>query len=256
MDSNRVEVEAAIARLEKSLKDKMRFAAGLRDGRYSGVWAAWSSKSDFYLGARSILGSLKISLHQSGICRIALTEQQAKALEAQGLRPEGSDRAFYKWRRRPTPPVGVVPVVSILFPSQFLTGDEPKGAPTKPLIVFEAIEAAGAINISFFYAMEAPDQVEKILIDAGWKPFFYSILNSGEVVATAARVEAAFNPQAVPSSDQLARSGVEFLRRDAVKPQADLADLRAMIWDGPRDGEVLTLIEVHGITLKQGNDDA
>src|SRR5262245_15016198 len=57
------------------LKDKIRLNACHRDNResgHSGVWCAWSHRNDYYLGARSILGSMKISLHASGICRVAL----------------------------------------------------------------------------------------------------------------------------------------------------------------------------------------
>jgi hypothetical protein len=35
----------------------------------------FGTKSDYYIGARSVFGSIKISLHESGVCRLALTEK-------------------------------------------------------------------------------------------------------------------------------------------------------------------------------------
>jgi hypothetical protein len=33
--------------------------------------------NDYYIGARHVMGSTKISLHQRGICRVALTEKHS-----------------------------------------------------------------------------------------------------------------------------------------------------------------------------------
>jgi hypothetical protein len=56
---------------------------------------AFGPKSDYYFGARSVIGDIKISLHESGLCRIALNEVRAKTLVAQGLN-SGGKLAFTK----------------------------------------------------------------------------------------------------------------------------------------------------------------
>ena len=67
--------EAWFENLERTAsKDKIRFAVCRVDGKHSVVWAAWGRGDDFYFGARSVLGAIKVSLHASGIGRIAFTD--------------------------------------------------------------------------------------------------------------------------------------------------------------------------------------
>src|SRR5262245_60071947 len=64
-------------------KDSFRFAVGIPGGHHSTVWSAWGNKNDYYLGARSFLGSQRISLHKSLRCRMAFTEKHMEALRQQ-----------------------------------------------------------------------------------------------------------------------------------------------------------------------------
>jgi hypothetical protein len=93
---------------------------------YLSPWAAFGSGNEYYIGARHAMGSSKISLHQSGICRIALTEKHFAALPAEGL-TQPSDRVMVKWKRQPTPEIGAAHVASIIFPTEFLKLREPQG---------------------------------------------------------------------------------------------------------------------------------
>jgi hypothetical protein len=114
------------------------------------------------------------------------------------------------------------------------------------------LEAAGAVNVSFFYSLGSPELAKNVLTQAGWKPFFHTQLDNGEVVTTAAREERTFNRCIIPTNEQLARSGIEFLRRDPIaEDQADLTNMRAMMWNDLRDGEAMMLMEVHGLTLRK-----
>jgi hypothetical protein len=60
---------------ENWAKHGVRFAASSGE-RYSAVWLAFSRGSEFYLGPRSALGSLKIRLHKSGECRHAIPKER------------------------------------------------------------------------------------------------------------------------------------------------------------------------------------
>lgn len=67
----------------KLLKEKglrLRFVVGEIGGPWSGTWIAWANqgKGDLYVSSRSIAGDLKVSLHQSGECRVALTHQHLR----------------------------------------------------------------------------------------------------------------------------------------------------------------------------------
>lgn len=106
-------------------KDKIRFAVAQNNGLRSAVWSAWGHKSDFYLGIRCPLGSIKISLHASRICRVALTKDQADRMVREGIATPEQDRALFKWTRAETPQVRAILVASVIFPTEYLRHDEP-----------------------------------------------------------------------------------------------------------------------------------
>src|SRR5262245_20042998 len=118
------------ARLSKT---SLRFAACGPKG-HSATWTAFGHGND-HIGSRNLMGSQKISLHASGICRVALTEQHYQSLPAQGLL-QPLDRAMVKWRRPETPKTGAVDVASLIFPADHMVQSEPKGTYRKPLIIF------------------------------------------------------------------------------------------------------------------------
>lgn len=67
-------------KLQKEKGLRLRFVVGTEEGPWSGTWIAWANqgKGDVYVANRSIAGDLKVSLHQSGECRFALTSQHLK----------------------------------------------------------------------------------------------------------------------------------------------------------------------------------
>jgi hypothetical protein len=91
------DVHRRLREFERRLcKDKVRFAVGKPGGHHSSVWVTRANRSDFYIGARTVMGSTKISLHESGICRLGLTASHFDLAVEQGLIPAEEDRAFVK----------------------------------------------------------------------------------------------------------------------------------------------------------------
>jgi hypothetical protein len=74
------------------------FAVGSPSGPRSSVWVikAPPDTRDVYVGNMSIIDFIKISLHQSGIWRYALTKGHAR-----GTLPAGVDRVVERWHRPP-----------------------------------------------------------------------------------------------------------------------------------------------------------
>jgi hypothetical protein len=74
---------------QRLCKDKVRFAVGGPEARYSSVWVARRTKSDFYIGIRSVMGrSSKISLHgETRICKLGLTNRHFSSAVQRGLFP-------------------------------------------------------------------------------------------------------------------------------------------------------------------------
>jgi hypothetical protein len=244
-----MEVEDAkrwIADLERRFsRDKVRFAFGKPDGCHSGVWSALGRKGDYYIGARSIFSSTKISLHRSGICRLALTEKHFKLLAERGLaQPE--DRPFVKWRRPPAPQIGAALAVVLVFPSPYMTLAEPVSSTRKPVLTFEAARDGMAAEVGFFYSREDASSLEAKFLDIG-KPILRTDLDNGESVWIVVR-EAAFDPAVIPSVDQFNGTGGRLLDPD-FPIGIERPNLTAMLWNTPKNGEPLRIIEISGLSL-------
>ena len=88
----------------------VRFAAGSVDRPRSSVWRLWVHGSDAYLGARVILGTFKLSLHQSGRWIAAFTEQSGVVITETGT------RRHKEWSRPPEFRPGWTQGPSVMIP--------------------------------------------------------------------------------------------------------------------------------------------
>ncbi len=229
------------------VKDKVRFAIGRPGGAYSGIWAFWGNNSDFYIGARSILGSMKISLHKSGKCRVALTDQHFTALAQKGLSVP-TDRAFVKWERLPTPEEGAHLVVLLVFPTDFLRLQAPVGTSKKPLLILESASPGKAVEVGFFFSREPKATLEPKFLVIG-KPLFFTDLKNGDIVWMVAR-EAEFDPACLPSTEQLKHADGHMLDPNAFPaPGIPKSNLNAIFWNAPNKGESLRMMEIGGVTV-------
>lgn len=104
-----------------------RFGVRSEDGRHSSIWSIWAdhpsrggkAKNDVYLSSRTLAGTLKVSLHQSGDWRIAFTSEYAKSQIESGIWPEQA-RRLDQWQRPAFKNNGILKALSILVPSSDL----------------------------------------------------------------------------------------------------------------------------------------
>src|SRR3954447_2352635 len=84
----------------------LRFAVGTGDGPRSRTWRLWAprGKSDVYVSSRRIANSFKVSLHEPGPSRFALTSEFVR--EHDFVAPEGRDHRLAKEWNRPRPSSG------------------------------------------------------------------------------------------------------------------------------------------------------
>lgn len=78
-----------------------RFGVGYPDRLQSGVWRVWADpgKSDVYVAIRTIAGTFKVSLHESGDCNASIT-QQACEKDPRLVEALGGRRHIDQWHRR------------------------------------------------------------------------------------------------------------------------------------------------------------
>jgi hypothetical protein len=232
----------------KILKDKLRFAIGKPAEGHSGVWSAWNTQSEFYLGARGTLGNTKISLHKSGRCRFALTEEAARAVDPRAL-PAQNDRAFVKWNRPPAPAQGAHLAVLLCFPTDYLLLPAPAGSAKKPVLIFEAARSGKATQIGFFFSRESAVTLEQKFLKIG-KPILHWDLPNGEAIWLVAR-ESDFDATVIPDSSAWSRS-MRVLDPAAVPaPGMEQKNLNAILWNAPSDGDPLQIIEIGGLTIRR-----
>ena len=81
------------------LGGSIRWAIGMRDGAKSQSWSVFGNPNhaDVYIGPRSQTGAIKLSLHKSGIWRMAWTSEGARAIQL----PAGQNRRLTEWKRTP-----------------------------------------------------------------------------------------------------------------------------------------------------------
>jgi hypothetical protein len=136
----------------------LRFALGSADGPRSSVWSVIGSRNtdDVYVGARDTLPSAKLSLHESGKWRRAMTRQEA---ERQNL-PDGGDRVMNRWEVPEPVADGWVHAVSIAIPSSSIQAiPDPLKRPKKGTINFyEADPGSHQVRFDIFIkSVGAPD---------------------------------------------------------------------------------------------------
>lgn len=96
----------------------LRFAVGSAGGPRSRTWRLWvpKGKSDVYISGRTLGNSVKVSLHEPGPARFALTSEWVRRRSFRA--PEGRDRRLAKeWDRpRPRQPRQVARPFTIIVP--------------------------------------------------------------------------------------------------------------------------------------------
>jgi hypothetical protein len=231
---------------KQGFRKRVRFAVRSPEQRYSAAWLTIDTNSGFYIGARSVMGTFKISLHTSGKCRLAFEKTYFDFAVNRGLIPPEEDRALVKWRRSPTPAVGAALVVGLVFPTDFLHLDAPTTTASEPFAFLQAAPQGKAVEIGFFYSREPVNTLEPKLLEFGI-PLFWTDLDNGDIVWMVGR-EADFDATALPSVETLNSISGRLLDPDGfTKAGAERRTLTSHLWNAPKDNEALIIIEVGGI---------
>lgn len=91
-------------------KDIIRFAVGTPENPQSWVWRLWVQGDEVYLGAKNAIQAFKVSLHKSGIWRIAFVYELKRD-------DENTDRVIVKWKKPEEFAPGWTPSIAVLVSS-------------------------------------------------------------------------------------------------------------------------------------------
>lgn len=170
--------------------DVIRFSIGPWRGRYSSVWRVWTDKGDVYLAVRALVRYMKVSLHQSGVFRIAFTNEYDKTMRVKGMDPF-VDRAFMKWHKIPIHGKQLMQALDIHFP---LTALSLRGKPNMKKVVLlqpdeNALGTDDSVTVKILFHKMHPDTgfVTAALKQCGLIPGFWIELGNGEYITIAFR---------------------------------------------------------------------
>lgn len=161
--------------------DKIRFAVGVDDGPRSAWWfVRTEQKGDVYVGAQSLGGYMKLSLHRDRWCQLGFTSKQIGLMEEARL-PLPQRHYLFRWQRPESPRHGAIHVLSLLVPTNMLNRAPPPSPASRPKFLFAPAPEGHALEFGLFYSWESAEVLERKLGRIG-VPMIFNTFDSGETV--------------------------------------------------------------------------
>ncbi|MFA5766768.1 MAG: hypothetical protein WC919_02510 [Candidatus Paceibacterota bacterium] len=228
------------------------FVADDNNKQRSSIWFVSSKNGSIYISAESIGGFLKLSIHpeknssDGKNCQIGLVTSYARKIKSEGYRAPKSLR----WLRPITPEKGVVCVVSIIFPTDYLRGNIVKkslviGPKRKLKFVLPIAKKGYAVQVDIFYTKERLDTLIRKFKKINLKILGYFILSSNELAIITAKY-IPFDSKMIPNL----KNGHINPLKGAPKRGQSIKNTNAIMWAEPRDGSVIYVCEINGLTVK------
>lgn len=233
--------------------DRIRFGVGDPSGKHSSVWVATHNRNDVYLGSRNLMGRIKISFHQSGIGRVALTEQYQSNLKDAG-RSALADRKMCRWKMPDIPEQGAVLVARLVFPTAFLNSHtDKKQNLKKPVVYIMPAPDTQAVEFGVFYSKEHPNTLEEKLVKVS-TPMFFITLPNGQYVSLVTRYTN-FDADTAKTQfiEKSRKASFVDLSLEEISKHKVHKNLSAFLWNAPKEEEqgILELWEAHGISFSR-----
>jgi hypothetical protein len=215
----------------------VRFVIGDATGARSSVWRIWKGrgKDDIYIAPRPIVPFVKGSLHASGLCYFSITSQRHTEMITAGSARE--NRALRRWRRVPTPDAGLVGVLQLLFPAEYLSK---YGTPVEAdTALIEAPKPGQAIVVDLIFGRGGRPLLQRNQLQIG-----EMALSTGEMFFIIAGLTDDFDAQGFQQHVQPLGEDTEPAFLDALPPDADPDNLRGAIMLPVLDDGVLRIVEI------------
>lgn len=158
--------ESPVPRIAKQI----RFAVGTPHGVSSDSWKVWVRGDDAYFACRDQLKEIKISLHASGVWRLALTE--SAVTKRPDLLAKGADRLLQRWN--PAPGADVATAFQLVVPPASLHRTSATRVGWPQSVVFLEPESAKG-EFASVYAIVARTQ-EEVAIAPDTRAVVFGIL--------------------------------------------------------------------------------
>lgn len=129
-------------------RSSLRFAVGSLKFPRSSVWNLWVNRSDAYLTARSMAGTMKLSLHESGVWPVAWTAESGI------VSPQTGHRRELTWRRPRPLANGWTEAPAVVIPHTGTTEPLPLSHEelTKPVVWVPGSRPGSAIRFGLVFS--------------------------------------------------------------------------------------------------------
>ncbi|MEX2368845.1 MAG: hypothetical protein WD552_00410 [Candidatus Paceibacterota bacterium] len=228
---------------------KFRFFIIDTEGKQrSSTWETVSQKNDLYIFVNTLGKYQKISLHSFGNSKdgkdsqFGFTKSYRTDLKSQEIDPP----PLCRWRRPDCKVEGTTQVIKILYPSDYLKAEIDHQS-VKKKFGLQMASKGKATEVSVFYSTVEPDRIRPRLAELGFTPLPVTAFPNGEYAYFAFR-EVSFDAQkALPEF-----GNSKFRKLDGFKNLKEKEkNLHAICHNSPQDEEVLSLIEINGITFSK-----
>lgn len=229
-----------------------RFAIGAGNLRLSSIWSAKANKCDLYIGVRSLMGSLKLSIHGADDyrrCHIALTDRYWDQA-SEKISPPMESRDFAVWDMPPISEKGANEVVSIWLPrNHYRKSEQVTLNPKKPICFLPPAPPDSSVRLRFLESREAVVSLLPKLQLLG-RPVGNFQFDDGRNIAMTMSIET-FDAALLESVRQGQGHGTIFNKEAAPATGQTISDLSAIAWTEPADGQAIHLAELNGISLRR-----
>lgn len=226
-------------RLDKAFSKRIRLVVENSHAQFSSAWMFWGNNSDFYFGAKSISGALKISLHENGRGYVAYHKPYFMKKRTEGIAVPA--KTVIEWALPKSGPLGAAHAASLILPADYCRVASLRDTSRKNTLVL-GVEDGCCAEIGVFISHEHPATLEAKLVVLG-KPMFVITLKNKMHVSLVARSRS-FDRASLPSDEQTASARALLLETEGT-PDND--SLNAMLWNNPGDGGTLQVIDVGGV---------
>jgi hypothetical protein len=115
------------------------------------VWRVKTYRADVYVSVKSIMGVLKVSLHEDRKCLYKLTSEHRREMDAKQL-PAPTRNPFARWMRLPTPDTGIATALLITMPTDNLRASGEIGE--KEIHWLKPAPAGQTVKVAFLFTRQ------------------------------------------------------------------------------------------------------
>jgi len=246
-------VQALVKAMDIEIDTFRIFIRDEEDKKRSSTWHVNNTGNSVYLYVNSLGGRMKASFHPEGKSSDGKDSQfgfEKKYREKLTAESYDSPKPL-RWIRPKPVNDSVVQVAKVLFPTDYLKGsvaDERENykretdSKRKWRFSLPIAKEGEAVEVSLFYSIKKPNDIEDVFIRKGFTPMFYIDLPNGEIVSVVGR-NVAFDPKSLPNPNK----NPSIKELDGMKQINDYEEnLHITLFGDPKDGEVFQLIEIDG----------